>query len=146
MDRGEMLEMWNHMAQEGNWVPSWTDSLAGLTPADAAWTPGDGCHSIWQEVVHVIFWRQVTLRRMAGGEGPSDEEVDREEFRLPGRADDTSWSETVGAFNKTQADIATAIQDESIDVGRVPYHILHDAYHLGRITQLRAMRGTPPKF
>ena len=38
---------------------------------------------------------------------------------------------------------AAAIQDEHSDIHRIPYHLIHDAYHLGRITQLRAMRGGP---
>lgn len=146
MDREEMLEMWNHQAKEGNWVPSWPDSLAGLTAEEAAWTPDPKCHSIWQEVLHVIFWRDATIARMAGGSGPSTEEVEQREFALPDRLDEDSWAETVAELDRTQGDIAAAIQDTEIDVSRVPYHLLHDAYHLGRITQLRAMRGTPPKF
>jgi hypothetical protein len=146
MERDEMLELWNDMAKEGNWVPSWTDSLAGLTPEEAAWTPTSGCHSAWQEVVHVIFWRKVTLRRMAGGDNPPNEEIEAGELALPASLNTESWAETVAELNRTHADIAAAIQDPEMDCSRVPYHILHDAYHLGRITQLRAMRGVPPKF
>ena len=32
------------------------------------------------------------------------------------------------------------------DISRITYHLIHDAYHLGRITQVRAMQGTAPKF
>ena len=39
MDRSELLELWNDMWKEGNWVPSWPDSLAGLNAETAAWTP-----------------------------------------------------------------------------------------------------------
>jgi hypothetical protein len=146
MDRDKMLEMWTDQVKEGNWIPSWTDSLAGLTAEEAAWTPGKGAHSIWQEVVHVIFWRHATIAQMSGGSGPSSEEVNQREFALPDRLDEESWAETVAELNRTHGDIAVAIQDPEIDVSRVPYHLLHDAYHLGRITHLRAMQGTPPRF
>ena len=141
-----MLELWSDMAKEGNWVPSWPDSLAGLTAEEAAGSPGDGAHSVWQEVVHVCFWREVTLRRMAGGPNPDDEEIEREEFAKPESLDEASWSATVARCKKTHEDITAAIQNPNVDCSRVPYHILHDAYHLGRITLLRSMRGVAPKF
>jgi len=134
------------MWDEGNWVPSMPDSLANMTAADALWTPGPNCHSIWQEVTHLIFWRQVTLNRMSGGPGPSDETVLREEFATPELPSEEAWAEAILELKRTQESLAAAIQDESIDVSRLPYHLIHDAYHLGRITQLRAMQGRPPKF
>jgi hypothetical protein len=146
MERSEMLELWTDMWKEGNWVPSWPDSLAGLSTQDAAWKPDANSHSIWQEVVHTIFWRRVTLNIMGGGKSPTDEEVEHGEFAAPDNPTDAAWSSTVHELEKTQTAIADAIQDDSKDVSRVPYHILHDAYHLGRITQLRRMQGTEPKF
>ena len=75
------------MAKEGNWVPSWTDSLNGLTAEEAAWTPSEGGHCIWQEMVHVTFWRQVTIRKFTGGPSATDEEVEKYEFALPEKQD-----------------------------------------------------------
>jgi hypothetical protein len=145
MDRAEMLELWNDMWKEGNWVPSWPDSLNGLTAEQAAWSPGPGAHSIWREAVHVIFWRRATLTLMSGGSSPSAEEVERFEFAQPEHADESAWAAAVDGLRQTQADIAAAIESDT-DVTRVPYHLIHDAYHLGRITQIRAMQGTAPKF
>jgi hypothetical protein len=146
MDRSKLLELWNDMWKEGNWVPSWPDSLAGLSAETAAWSPDPKCHSIWQEVVHVTYWRKVTLNRMAGGAAPTEEEIERLEFAVPQVADEDAWTAAVAALKATQEDLAAAIQDESRDIERIPYHLIHDAYHLGRITQVRAMQGTAPKF
>ena len=146
MDRGQLLELWNDMWQEGNWVPSWPDSLAELTAESASWSPDPACHSVWQEVVHVIFWRSVTLARMAGGPGPGEDQVLREEFAAPGTADAAAWEATVAELKRTHDAIAAAIQDPAADIHRVAYHLIHDAYHLGRITQVRAMQGIQPKF
>ena len=146
MERTEMLELWNDMWKEGNWVPSWPDSLSGLTAEDAAWKPDAKTHSLWQEVVHTIFWRRYTLTSMAGGAVPSTEEVRRQEFAAPKDANEAAWTATVQDLEQTQMEIAEAIQNPDKDVSRVPYHLIHDAYHLGRITQLRRMQGTEPKF
>jgi hypothetical protein len=146
MERETLLELWNDMWKEGNWVPSWPDSLAGLTVEDATWTPDPKCHSIWQEVVHVTFWRRVTLDKMAGGAAPSAEEIERMEFAMPDVVSDATWEAALAALKQTQDEIAAALQDESRDISRIPYHLIHDPYHLGRITQLRGMRGTAPKF
>lgn len=146
MDRQQVLELWNDMWNEGNWVPSLPDSLAGITAAEAAWSPEPRCHSIWQEVVHLIFWRTVTLDRMAGGAPRSEETVLREEFAAPETASEEAWAEAIAKLKGTQDALAAAIQDPAVEIDRIPYHLIHDAYHLGRITQLRAMQGTAPKF
>jgi hypothetical protein len=146
MDRIELLARWNEMWQEGNWVPSWPDSLAGLSAQEAAWSPHPGCHCIWQEVIHTIYWRRVTLERMAGGAAPGEEEIEALQFAMPAETREEAWAATVAALQQTQEAIAAAIEDETKDKERVVYHLIHDAYHLGRITQLRAMQGTAPKF
>jgi hypothetical protein len=146
MDRNQLLELWNDMWNEGNWVPSLPDSLAGLSAEAAAWSPDPKCHTLWQEVVHITFWRQVTLRRMAGGAPPGEDEVEQLEFAAPEVVSDDAWAAAVAALKQTQDALAAAIQDETKDIARIPYHLIHDAYHLGRITQLRAMQGTAPKF
>ena len=146
MERTEALQFWNDMWQEGNRFPSVPDSLAGLSAADAAWSPDPKCHSIWQEVVHLTFWRKITLRHWVEGRGSTDEEVEREEFKAPEEVTEEAWTAAVAALKETQDQIAAAIQDENIDIHRVPYHLVHDPYHLGRITQLRAMQGVSPKF
>jgi hypothetical protein len=146
VNRTELLELWNDMWNEGNWVPSWRDSLAGITAAEAAWSTDANCHSIWQEVVHVAFWRRVTIDRMADGAPLDEETIARLEFAVPAEAGEEAWAATVEVLKQTQDAVAMAIQDESKDIARIPYHLIHDAYHLGRITQIRGMQGSKPKF
>lgn len=146
MDRDQLLELWNDMWKEGNWVPAWPDSLVNLSVEEALWTPDPKCHSIWQEVVHVTFWRRVTLKQIAEGVRPAEEEIEHCEFALPLTPDQEAWTAAVEALKQTQNELSAVIQDEASDITRIPYHLIHDAYHLGRITQLRAMQGTAPKF
>ena len=146
MERNELLELWNDMWKEGNWVPSWPDSLVDLNADRAAWTPDPKATCIWQEVVHVTFWRRVTLDQIAGLPQPPSEEIEKREFAMPGEVSNESWLATVSELQRTHDEIAAAIQDENKDLSRIPYHLIHDAYHLGRITHLRTMQGTKPKF
>jgi hypothetical protein len=146
MNRSELIELWDDMWKEGNWVPSWPDSLAGITAEQAAASPDPGCHSVWQEVVHVIFWRRVTLDLAAGRPRPSDEAIERDEFASPPVASEEAWAETTESLKETHRAIAAIIESETGDTTRARYHLIHDAYHLGRITQIRAMQGTPPRF
>lgn len=152
MNTTQLLQLWQEMWQEGNWVPSWPDSLAGLSAVEAAWTPSAlSCHSIWQEVVHVIFWRKVTLRLMAGGNSPTEEEITAQEFALPSVVTEEAWAEIAAALKETQDALAEKIEAVIADpaehsLERVRCHLIHDAYHLGRITLLRGMQGTVPKF
>ncbi len=152
MDISQILERWQEMWQEGNWIPSWPDSLAGLTAAEAAWVPGAyPCHSIWQEVVHVTFWREATLRLMAGEDAPTGEEIVAQEFAPPPAVTQEAWEAAVAALKKTQDDLARKIEEtlsapDSSGLERICHHLIHDPYHLGRITLLRGMQGTAPKF
>lgn len=146
MNRKELLELWNHQMQEGNWIPSWSDSLNGLTVEEALWKPEQDYHCIWQEVIHVNYWRSVTVTRLGGSDGPTEEEVNRLEFTLPEPADEAAWAHTLAEFRSLHEALADAIIDETHDIARLTYHLIHDAYHLGRVTQLRAMLGSPPTF
>jgi hypothetical protein len=148
MDRDLLLELWNDMWKEGNWVPSWPDTLNDVTADKAAWKPDDypQCRSIWEETSHVTYWRRVTLDRMSGGEPPTEEESDRLEFAVPADPNESEWRAAVDRLRETQHELAAAIQDPESDLKRIPYHLIHDAYHLGRITQIRKTQGSPPKF
>ena len=146
MDRELIAKLWNDMWSDGNWFPSWPDSLAGLSAEEAASIPDPNCHSIWQEVAHITYWRNYTLDLIHGWTPPAKKDVERLEFAAPEDLSEESWEVSVAALKRTHDEIAAIIPDESKEIIRVVYHLIHDPYHLGRITQLRAMRGTPPTF
>jgi len=72
--------------------------------------------------------------------------VEQFEFAMPPVIDAESWARSQAELRRTHDEIGNAIQDETKDISRILYHLIHDGYHLGRITQLRGVRGTPPKF
>ena len=148
VNRDLLLELWNDMWKEGNWVPSWPDTVNDVRAEQAAWKPVEDlqCRSIWEETSHVTYWRRVTLDRMTGGEPPTEEDINRLEFAVPADKNEQEWRKAVDLLRETQHEIAAAIQDQATDLTRIPYHLIHDAYHLGRITQIRKMQGAAPKF
>lgn len=144
MDQQLLGKLWNEAWESGLWAASWRRSVVDLTAAQAAWRPDPQRHSIWQIVEHLIYWREVTLRRAAGGEGPSDAEAAPRNFPQPAEPTDAAWADTVKRLGDSQQAIAALLAEPQADISRVPYLLAHDAYHMGQISYLRALQGLPP--
>jgi hypothetical protein len=85
----------------------------------------------------------VVLSRVAGGGGPSDDEVAKRNFPQPEQPDDAGWADARRRFAESQNKVEAAIESGS-DVDTFPYLTAHDAYHMGQINYLRAMQGLSP--
>lgn len=144
MDRTTLGALWAEAWGDGLWAAAWSKAVDGLTPAQAAWKPGPGRNSIWQQVNHMVFWREVTLRRLAGGAGPTEEEIRRGNFADPTEVSDAAWRAARDRFADSHRRIAAAIADEKNPLDRPLHHVPHDAYHVGQIMLLRALQGLPP--
>jgi uncharacterized damage-inducible protein DinB len=144
MDRQSLLRFWNEAWSEGLWAAPWLKSVSGLTPAQAAWAPAPGRHSIWQIVEHMIFWREDNLRRLAGGAKPTPEELAAGNFPVIGAPTEGAWRDTVARLERSQQRIAAAIASEKNPLDRLAYLLPHDCYHMGQINTLRALQALPP--
>lgn len=144
MDRSSLQKWWNDAWTEGLWAASWPAAVAGLTAAQAAWSPGPGRHSIWQIVEHMMFWREDNLCRLAGGSKPTAEELASGNFPLIRDASESAWRDTVKRFEESQKRIAAALADPQNSLDRLAYLLPHDCYHIGQVMYLRAMQGLAP--
>lgn len=144
MNQQQLHKMWNEQWGENTWFAAWSKALGDLTPAQAAWRPAPGKHSIWQVVNHVSFWREYTLRKVDGRPGPGREDIDRENFVSPSSPDAEAWKLTIERLHATHQEIGKLIAAPGAPMDRLPYHLTHDAYHLGQIMYLRALQGLPP--
>src|SRR5947208_2524146 len=108
MDRRDLLKLWTDAAAEGLWTASWRKSVSGLSPAQAAWTPAPGRHSIWQIVEHMIFWREDNLCRLAGGPKPTPEQLAEGNFPCVRDTGDDAWGDTLARFDRSHQQIAAA--------------------------------------
>lgn len=144
MERTILTKLWKDSWDGDVWIAPWAKAVAGLTVEQAAWSPAAGRHSIWQNVVHVTFWRNYTLTVIAGRPKPSDAEVEKRQFAAPERVSLEAWAQTCAALKKSHDEIGAALASPSVSLDRLQYHLMHDAYHLGQIMQLRALQGLQP--
>ncbi len=124
--------------------------LGDVTAERAAAQPIAGAHSIWQEVRHVIGWRQFACRLLSGDEAA--ELTDAENWPIPAESDSgpAAWQQALDALAQTQDELQGAIArltDEQLreKARGKPYNMYvllhgilqHDAYHAGQIALLR---------
>ena len=144
MDRATLLTLWTDSWDGDIWIAPWSKAITGLTAQQAAWTPAPGRHSIWQNVTHVVYWRNYTLDVIAGKPKPPAAEVEAHQFAVPSEITDAAWAHTSRQLMISHERIRAAIADPAASLDRIKYHLAHDAYHLGQIMQLRALQGLPP--
>ena len=149
-DRELLTKWWSDAWTEGLWAAAWSKSLDNLTPQQAAWQPPSAAgvdgrrHSIWQLVLHMIFWRESWLRRLASGQKPTKEEVAAGNFPPVTDASQAAWDAARKRFETTQDRLTEALRDPNTDISAIAYFLPHDCYHFGQVNYLRAMLGLKP--
>jgi len=145
-----LTKFWSDAWSEGLWAASWSKSVEGLTAAQAAWQPSSvpgvpgKRHSIWQIVLHIVFWRDVSLRRMKGEDyKPTPDELARGNFPNITDPSEAAWADARRKLADSHARIAAALEQHP-ESERLRYHLPHDAYHFAQINYLRAMLGLRP--
>lgn len=150
-----LLAQMDYAFGEGGWYASMHKALDDLTAADAAWSPGPGVNTIWQQVNHLTFWKQIIANRMNGAPLTGKRISNDETFGAPGNPDDqTGWQSTLDRFYSAHQALRDALSrqdetalDEPLPGERTPLQELisgentHDVYHLGQIVLLRKLRG-----
>jgi uncharacterized damage-inducible protein DinB len=135
--------------------PSLMDLIGDVSADDAGAHAIEGAHSIWELVLHMTAWTEITRERLIGsakGEPTPEEDWPAVNDRSP-----ESWRAAVermkDAHRELSADVAKL--DDSQLIGRVPgkdHTVLtmihgiveHDAYHGGQIAILkRALKREP---
>jgi uncharacterized damage-inducible protein DinB len=143
-DRQLITQWWNEAWSAGLWAASWSKSVDGLTPQQAAWVPAPGRHSIWQIVLHMIFWRESWLRRVETGQKPTDDEIKQGNFPAVTEASQQAWDRVRHRFEQTQRRTSEAIAAHpEPEADPLMYFLPHDCYHFGQINLLRALQGLP---
>ncbi len=139
-----LIDWWKNAWAQGLWPASWRAAVQGHTPAQAAWRPGPGRHSIWQIVAHMLFWREHELAQVAGKPRASDAEIAAGNFPEPTDVSEGAWRRTVERLKQTQDRIAALYKDPAANVDRLSFLLPHDCYHMGQINYLRALQGLKP--
>ncbi|MDP4098533.1 DinB family protein [Paenibacillus sp. P96] len=146
----QLDQNWN----EEDWIVPLSVALEGLTPAQAAWKPAEGCSSIRQLVNHINYYNTRTLNRLRGETLVGNAATNDESFGDAGDPGDAEgWERTVreteSIYRSLRAEIA-GLQDEALEaIGQsgmtlgdfLSIWIAHDGYHSGQIVLLRKMQG-----
>jgi uncharacterized damage-inducible protein DinB len=148
-DRAFIRKWWDEAWSEGLWAAAWCKSIEGLTAEQAAWRPpsapgvAEPRHSIWQNVLHMVFWRESWLRRVATGVKPSAEELARGNWPET-TSGERGWAEARARLAETQKRIAGTLADPGLSeehAATLAYFLPHDCYHFGQINMMRGMLG-----
>jgi uncharacterized damage-inducible protein DinB len=149
-----LIKFWSDAWSEGLWAASWSKSVEGLTAAQAAWSPPNASgvpgqrHSIHQIVLHMVFWREDALRRIAAAPGavpkPTPEQLARDNFPTITDLSERAWSESRRRLADSQQAVAAALASPSASADRLQYLLPHDSYHFGQINYIRSMLGLAP--
>jgi len=141
--------------EDWQWQPSLSESLDGLTAAEAAWKPGPERHSIWQIVRHLILWKRGVLQAWDGTppDGTTLEAADWQEVSGTQEA----WERDRRTLLDLSAEYLARVQattDEELSqpvvwyttgatqplAVRIVRTTTHDIYHSGQIRYLRALQ------
>ncbi len=144
IERGPLTKLWEEAWEEGLWAVAWGKAVDGLTAQQASWKPHADRHSIWQIINHILFWREITFRRLAGGASPERSEVDRRNWEEPAEATEAAWTAARGRYADSHQEVLRTLRGDETRLNRFLYHLPHDSYHVGQIMYLRALLGLPP--
>jgi len=133
--------------------PALLELLKDVDADTAAAKPLADVHSIWELVLHVAVWDNVTLRRLAG---EKSQPTGTDNFPLvPQRPTEAAWLKTIADTKRTHELLVKTVAalPEARLRDRVPgkrydfYHLLHgvvqhELYHAGQIAILKKIESS----
>lgn len=152
-----LLQEWKYVYDQEDWYPPLQLALEGVDAAQASWRPpGEAANTIWENVSHLLFYKERLLHRLAGTPFPHEDATNEETFAPTGGAgDEEAWQATLKRMEEVHLHIQealSALTDEEL-LRPLPTRtvldsamslVLHDAYHTGQIVQLRKLQGSWP--
>ncbi|PFA69256.1 hypothetical protein CN378_04500 [Bacillus sp. AFS015802] len=147
-----LLRMLDTTYDQESWYAPLKSSIEGLTAEQACWKPdGEATKTIWENVNHLIYYKERTTARLEGREWPNPLDGNDTFYLTEQVNDDEEWNAIVEraenahrglreAISKTTAE---KIEEDSLEEKLLDI-MLHDAYHTGQIMQLRKMQGSWP--
>lgn len=151
-----LLREFDHTYLQEDWYPPLKDALAGLTAAQASWRPpGAAANTIWENVSHLLFFKEQLLCRLQNKEVVAAATNDDTFTPSGGPDDEEAWQADVKRMETIHhqlRELLAALREEDFDrpfpvspLGlRVFSIITHDAFHAGQIVQIRKMQGSWP--
>ncbi|WJQ82742.1 DinB family protein [Brevibacillus brevis] len=158
MNRKELLlHGWECAYDKEDWYPPLKEVLSGVSAAEASWRPvGEAANTIWENISHLLYYKERLLHRLLGTEFPSSAETNDDTFTPSGGpADEDAWQATLLRMESVHRHIheqLSLLTDEELNqmatytpiYQNVMSLVLHDAFHTGQIVQIRKLQGSWP--
>ncbi|MDP4150000.1 MAG: DinB family protein [Bacteroidota bacterium] len=139
-----LLDQYKSTYNVEEWFVPATKAVEGMTAEQATWKGCDSCHSVAQEVTHLIYWNKEALARFRG-EKPDPFGGDNSKTFV--NVDKAQWTAIVAQLDQVLGDIQRFI--EQTDEAKLKQwysgisHVsTHNAYHTGQILFIRKMQGS----
>jgi uncharacterized damage-inducible protein DinB len=127
--------------------PALRELLDGVTMEEAMQRPIPAAHNIWELVLHITSWANITRRRLTGGQV---EPFEDEDWPHAGPFSEEFWKSACDALNDSQLkliDVVTGLTDADLarnapksqrTVANMLHGVAqHNAYHGGQIAILK---------
>ncbi|RED36465.1 DinB family protein [Paenibacillus sp. VMFN-D1] len=150
-----LLQRWDECFGQEDWYPPLVPALEGVTAEEAAWKPeGEAVNSIWENVNHLLYYKEYHLQRMRG-ENPDFKASSNDETFSNVEDGDEAWQKTVDRLKQVHGEIRSFLSGLSDSELNAPFPtrplaslihslMMHDAYHTGQIIMLRKQKGSWP--
>ena len=150
---GILLDLLDEAFARKSWHgPNLRGAIRGLGPAQAAWHPGPGRHSLRELVVHAAYWKYAVWRRLVGETRGSFALPGSNWFPRPDTADPKGWASDVALLTAEHKRLRAAVARLTpADLRRIPKGspftvaglvrgaAAHDLYHAGQIQLLKKL-------
>ncbi|WP_433750586.1 DinB family protein [Falsibacillus pallidus] len=133
-----------------SWYAPLKPSIEGITAEQACWKPsGEAAKSIWENVNHVMYYKERLVAQLEGNEWPYNLSGDENFHFTKQSSDETEWKNIIERVEEAHLklrDLLMKKTDEEIREleGKLMDIFLHDAYHTGQIMQIRKLQGAWP--
>jgi len=128
--------------------------LAGVDAARAAARPIKHAHTMWEPVLHIAAWDDVTIRRASGNAATL---TDEQNFPTVRDASEAAWRATMESVKRTHDNLVKTVAAfpdsrlmEQVPGKTQPYYnffylfsgiVQHELYHAGQIAILKKLSG-----
>jgi uncharacterized damage-inducible protein DinB len=129
--------------------PSLMEVLAQVTAEQAAAKPIAAAHSIWELVLHIAFWEEISRKRIEGDD--SKYQAEDGLFTITDSSEN-AWQQAIEKLRSTNESLREAVaklddeklQEKAAGQEYSIYFLLHgviqhDLYHAGQIALLKKM-------
>ncbi|MEW6046901.1 MAG: DinB family protein [Bacillota bacterium] len=156
----EIVTLLKALWEEGGPHAPISKASQSLSAAQAFFRPAPERHSIWQNVMHMAFWREHLVSTLKGeAKQLTDELLEHENWPPhPDPADSEAWNAARSRLEATQqalVQLVASLDEARLQQPRRPggrtslaselvSYAVHDAYHVGQIMLLRALQGLAP--